>query len=42
MSSGAKPAWRASSISQIEFASAAAPNSRSRRAMASVELALSA
>jgi hypothetical protein len=42
MSAGVKPALRASSISQIELASAAAPRSRSSRASASVELALRA
>ena len=39
---GAKPALRATSISQIELASTALPSSRSSRASASVEFAFSA
>ncbi len=42
MSRGSNPARRATSISQIELASAALPSSRSSLTMAKVELALSA
>ena len=39
---GSKPAFRATSISHTEFASAALPSARSSRAIASVEFAFSA
>jgi hypothetical protein len=42
ISAGVKPARKATSISPTEFASAAAPRLRSRRAIPSVELALRA
>jgi hypothetical protein len=42
ISEGGNPAFRASSISQIELASAALPRSRIKRAIASAELAFRA